>query len=139
MLLDLKRFAFDCRLKQQDLSEVIGIAQSQVSAMMNGKREIKEEHIKRLKDKYGDIISNYFFEDNTGATQTDNSSINPTNTQTMDPLVMDYINTLKEQLAKKDEQIKALIREFGQKGGDESLSRGVGAVKEKQEELTDNK
>lgn len=83
------------------------------------------------------LLIEYLTKQKIGATQTDNSSINPTNTKTMDPLVMDYINTLKEQLAKKDEQINALIREFGQKGGDESLSRGVGAVKQKQDELTD--
>jgi hypothetical protein len=78
--------------------------------------------------------------DNTGATQTDNTIINPTNTQaTMDPLTMDYINTLKEQLATMKEQLKekdALIRKLTQQGDDEVLSRRLGAVKEKQDELT---
>lgn len=75
-----------------------------------------------------------------GATPTDNNSINPTNTQAMEVgLALDYIATLKEQLATMKEQLKekdALIRQLTQKGGDEALSRGVGAVKERQDELT---
>lgn len=78
---------------------------------------------------------------NTGATQTDNNSINPTNTQAMDAsIALDYIATLKEQLATMREQLKekdALIRQLTQKGSGEVLSRSVGAVKEKQDELTD--
>lgn len=71
-------------------------------------------------------------------TQTDNNSINPTNTQAkMDPITSDYINTLKEQLVVKDEQIKALLRQLNSKGDDEVLSRRLGAVEKKQDELTD--
>lgn len=141
MILDIKKFAFDMQLKQQDLSEVIGVAQSQISAMMNGKREIKEEHIERLKAKYGDIISRYIIQQQTGATQNDNTITNPTKTQEMDPLAMDYINTLKEQLAKVTavvEEQNAIIKRLTQKGDGEVLSRRVGAVKEKQDELTEN-
>ena len=72
------------------------------------------------------------------ATHLDNNSINPTNTQAkMDPITSDYINTLKEQLVVKDEQIKALLRQLNSKGDDEVLSRRLGAVEKKQDELTD--
>lgn len=87
------------------------------------------------------LLIEYFMKKNTGATQTDNNSINPTNTQAMEVgLALDYIATLKEQLATMKEQLKekdALIRQLTQKGGDEALSRSVGAVKERQDELTD--
>lgn len=132
MILDIKKFAFDMQLKQQDLSEVIGVAQSQISAMMNGKREIKEEHIERLKAKYGDIISRYIIQQQTGATQNDNTITNSTNTQEMDPLAMalDYISTLKQQLVEKDELIRRLTA-GQQTAADEVLSRRVGAVEKK--------
>ena len=141
MILDIKKFAFDMQLKQQDLSEVIGVAQSQISAMMNGKREIKEEHIERLKAKYGDIISRYIIQQQIGATQNDNTITNPTKTQEMDPLAMDYINTLQEQLAKVTavvEEQNAIIKRLTQKGDGEVLSRRVGAIEKKQDELTEN-
>lgn len=141
MLLDIKKFAFDMQLKQQDLSEVIGVAQSQISAMMNGKREIKEEHIERLKVKYGDIISRYIIQNQTGETPKDNPITNSTKIQEMDPLTMDYINTLKEQLAKVTavvEEQNAIIKHLTQKGDSEVLSRRVGAVEKKQDELTEN-
>jgi DNA-binding Xre family transcriptional regulator len=141
MLLDIKKFAFDMKLKQQDLSEVIGVAQSQISAMMNGKREIKEEHIKRLKVKYGDIISRYIIQNQTGETPKDNPITNSTKIQEMDPLTMDYINTLKEQLAKVTAVVEnqtAIIERLTQKGDGEVLSRRVGAVEKKQDELTEN-
>lgn len=141
MLLDIKKFAFDMQLKQQDLSEVIGVAQSQISAMMNGKREIKEEHIERLKVKYGDIISRYIIQNQTGETQKDNPITNSTKIQEMDPLTLDYINTLKEQLAKVTAVVEnqtAIIERLTQKGDGEVLSRRMGAVKEKQDELTEN-
>lgn len=86
------------------------------------------------------LLIDYFTKKNTGATQTDNNSNNPTNTQAMDQLAMamDYINTLKQQLVEKDELIRRLTS-GQQAAGDESLSRGVGAVKKRQDELTENK
>ena len=92
---------------------------------------------------YAEKIVNYITSINkTGATLNDNTIINPTNTQAMEiGLAMDYIATLKEQLATMKEQLKekdALIRKLTQQGDDEVLSRSVGAVKEKQDELTEN-
>lgn len=83
------------------------------------------------------LLIDYLTNKNTGVTQTDNNSINLTNTQAkMDPITSDYINTLKEQLVVKDEQIKALLRQLNSKGNDEVLSRRLGAVEERQDELT---
>lgn len=73
------------------------------------------------------------------ATRLDNKSINPTNTQAMmDQLAMamDYISTLKRQLVEKDELIRRLTA-GQQTAADEVLSRRLGAVEEKQGELTD--
>lgn len=73
------------------------------------------------------------------ATHLDNKSTNPTNTQAMmDQLAMamDYISTLKQQLVEKDELIRRLTA-GQQTAADEVLSRRLGAVEEKQGELTD--
>lgn len=75
--------------------------------------------------------------DNDGGTPAENKSINPQKTQSMDQLelAMDYIRTLKQQIAEKDNLIRAFIA--GQQAADEGvLSRRLGAVKEKQDELT---
>lgn len=58
----------------------------------------------------------------------------------MGPITMDYINTLKEQLAEMTAIVKnqnAVIERLTQKGDDEVLSRRLGAVEKKQDELTD--
>ena len=91
---------------------------------------------------YAEKIVNYITNiDKTGETQKDNTITNSTKTQEMDPLTMDYINTLKEQLAKVTavvEEQNAIIKHLTQKGDDEVLSRRVGAIKEGQDELTEN-
>ena len=87
------------------------------------------------------LLIEYFTRKNTGATQNDNTITNPTKTQEMDPLAMDYINTLKEQLAKVTAVVETpdeISERLTQKGDGEVLSRRVGAVKEKQDELTEN-
>ena len=58
-MLNLRQFAFDLKLQQAELVEVLGIAQSQVSNMMNGIRKVRLEHIEKLRAKYGDIVDNY--------------------------------------------------------------------------------
>jgi predicted transcriptional regulator len=52
-MLDLKMLAFDKGLGQKEVGEILGIAQSQVSAMMTGKRVIRLEHIAKLYDRFG--------------------------------------------------------------------------------------
>nr|DAU75405.1 MAG TPA: helix-turn-helix domain protein [Caudoviricetes sp.] len=85
------------------------------------------------------LLIEYFMKKNTGTTPTNNNSTNPTNTQAMmDQLAMamDYISTLKQQLVEKDELIRRLTA-GQQTAADEVLSRRLGAVEEKQGELTD--
>lgn len=53
MKVDLNRLKFDKRLSQAELGDVLGIAQAQVSLMINGKRDIQQEHIDRLVAKFG--------------------------------------------------------------------------------------
>lgn len=138
--IDIKRLAAEMRLKQQELGEIMGITQPQVSAIMQGNKPLLEVHEIRLKSHFGDIIDKYTIQQ-TGETQKDNTITNSTKTQEMDPLTMDYINTLKEQLAKVTavvEEQNAIIKHLTQKGDDEVLSRRVGAIKEGQDELTEN-
>lgn len=89
---------------------------------------------------YAEKIVNYITNANeTGEPPKDNSITNSTNTQEMDPLAMalDYISTLKQQLVEKDELIRRLTA-GQQTAADEVLSRRVGAVEKKQDELTEN-
>lgn len=67
---------------------------------------------------------------------------NNTNQQTQSGMdtsfAMDYIAALKDQIATLKDQLKekdALIRRLTEQGDDKSLSRRLGAVKEKQDEL----
>lgn len=136
-MIDIKRLKAELGLSQKELGAIMGLRQPQVSTVLSGKGSLREEHIIRLKQALGDKINKYITEQ-CDATHLDNNSINPTNTQAkMDPMTSDYINTLKEQLVVKDEQIKALLRQLNSKGDDEVLSRRLGAVEKKQDELTD--
>lgn len=48
-MVDIKRLAAEMRLKQQELGEIMGITQPQVSAIMQGKKPLLEVHEIRLK------------------------------------------------------------------------------------------
>ena len=64
-MLDLKTLAFDRGIGQKEIGEIIGVAQSQVSAMMNGKRVIRLEHIARLYEAFGkEVVDSYIREGN---------------------------------------------------------------------------
>lgn len=139
-MIDIKRLKAELGLSQKELGAIMGLRQPQVSTVLSGKGSLREEHIIRLKQALGDKINKYITEQ-CDATHLDNNSINPTNTQAkMDPITMDYINTLKEQLAEMTAIVKnqnAVIERLSQKGDDEVLSRRLGAVEKKQDELTD--
>lgn len=63
-MLDLRSLSFDLGKGQKELGEIIGVAQSQVSAMMNGKREIRLEHIARLYERFGkEVVDSYMRQD----------------------------------------------------------------------------
>jgi plasmid maintenance system antidote protein VapI len=139
-MIDIKRLKAELGLTQAELGAIMGLRQPQVSTILLGKGKLREEHILKLQQALGDKI-NIYLNENTGETQKDNTITNSTKTQEMDPLTMDYINTLKEQLAKVTavvEEQNAIIKHLTQKGDDEVLSRRVGAIKEGQDELTEN-
>lgn len=58
-MINLRQFAFDLKIQQTELVKVLGIAQSQVSNMMNGFRKVRPDHIEKLRAKYGDVIDQY--------------------------------------------------------------------------------
>lgn len=140
-MIDIKRLKAELGLTQAELGAIMGLRQPQVSTILLGKGKLREEHILKLQQALGDKI-NIYLNENTGATQKDNTITNSTNTQAkMDQLSMalDYIGTLKEQLAKMTaivENQNAVIERLSQKGDDEVLSRRLGAVEERQDELT---
>lgn len=136
-MIDIKRLKAELGLTQAELGAIMGLRQPQVSTILLGKGKLREEHILKLQQALGDKI-NIYLNENTGATQKDNTITNSTNTQAkMDQLAMalDYINTLKQQLVEKDELIRRLTA-GQQTADDEVLSRRLGAVEERQDELT---
>lgn len=59
-MLRLKQLAFDLSLKQREIADIIGVDQSVVSLMMNGRRNITKQHLDRLEERFGaDVISKY--------------------------------------------------------------------------------
>lgn len=139
-MIDIKRLKAELGLTQAELGAIMGLRQPQVSTILLGKGKLREEHILKLQQALGDKI-NIYLNENTGETQKDNTITNSTKTQEMDPLTMDYINTLKEQLAKVTAVVAnqtAIIERLTQKGDGEVLSRRMGAVEKKQDELTEN-
>ena len=58
-MLDLKELAHHLRVGQQELADVIGVKQSQISMMMNGRRDIRSVHVDKLIAAYGDIVSQF--------------------------------------------------------------------------------
>ncbi len=59
-MIDLKKLAFDNNLKQKDLGDILGLDQSQVSLMVNGRRDITPAHIDMLVAHFGgDVIEKY--------------------------------------------------------------------------------
>lgn len=136
-MIDIKKLKAELGLSQKELGVIMGLRQPQVSTVLSGKGSLREEHIIRLKQALGDKINKYITEQ-CDATHLGNKSINPTNTQAMmDQLAMamDYISTLKQQLVEKDELIRRLTA-GQQTAADEVLSRRLGAVEERQDELT---
>lgn len=77
-MFDLRKFAFDHKLQQAALVEVLGIAQSQVSNMMNGVRKVRLEHIAKLRAKYGDVVDNYIKSDDVWPVRATTMSPYPT-------------------------------------------------------------
>lgn len=82
-MFDLRKFAFDHKLQQAALVEVLGIAQSQVSNMMNGIRKVRLEHIAKLRAEYGDIVDKYITSDDAPTPRTATMAPYPTPQEVM--------------------------------------------------------
>lgn len=137
-------------IKAPTFAKQIGVKYQRILDIQSGKvKKISGELANHITNTYPQFDINWLLtgegsmlkDNNNGVTQTDNNSTNPTNTQAkMDPLTMDYISTLKEQLAVMTAIVKnqtAVIERLSQKGDDEVLSRRLGAVEERRDELTD--
>ena len=114
------------------IAKATGISKPTIAKYRSGETTPNEVYAEK-------IVKYLTTEEQCDATRLDNKSINPTNTQAMmDQLAMamDYISTLKQQLVEKDELIRRLTA-GQQTAADEVLSRRLGAVEEKQGELTD--
>ena len=71
MLIDLRRLAFDKNLNQSELGEILRIAQTQVSLMMNGRRDITQTHINLLVEHFGaETIAKYALSEDAVAAVT---------------------------------------------------------------------
>lgn len=58
--MDLKKFMEENRIKQKELAELFGCEPSNVSNIVNGKRNLTLLHVRLLIEKYGlDVISKY--------------------------------------------------------------------------------
>ena len=90
-MFDLKQFAKDLGIKQLDLGEALGgLDQSQVSLMINKRRQIRLEHIEKLRAKYGDIVNNYFIDGEVRPVQPARMSPAPEQTDTLRDIQGDY-------------------------------------------------
>lgn len=63
-MIDLKKLAFDNDMGQKELGEILGVAQSQVSLMQNGRRDILPIHIELLTKHFGEeVVKSYMVDD----------------------------------------------------------------------------
>lgn len=77
-MLKLKQLAFDLSLKQREIADIIGVDQSVVSLMMNGRRNITKQHLDRLVERFGaDVIAKYDIEEIGPQTKTAEVTIIP--------------------------------------------------------------
>lgn len=58
-MIDLKRFREEQKITQAELCTVLGIAQSYLSSIENGKRPLNEKKLTLLYKHYGDIVLQY--------------------------------------------------------------------------------
>lgn len=130
---------------------MIGVRKSKierVSGLSNGTfkpqtKYLSNNTIDKLKAHFPDLNINWLITGVGSPTKSGKDNLpeqcntNPQNSSDMDmSFAMDYIATLKRQLEIKDEQLMELIKKLPDYGDDKSLSRRLGAVKEKHDELT---
>ena len=77
-MLRLKQLAFDLSLKQREIADIIGVDQSVVSLMMNGRRNITRQHLDRLVERFGaEVIEKYDIEEHEPQTRSAEVTIFP--------------------------------------------------------------
>lgn len=63
-MIDLKRLAFENNLNQSELGKILALPQPEVSKMINGRRDIKPEHIDILVERFGEeVVKSYMVDD----------------------------------------------------------------------------
>lgn len=92
------------RLKQQELGEIMGITQPQVSAIMQGKKPLLEVHEIRLKARFGNKIDKY---------TTDQPVSQGGEGATLSEADLNNSNTMKKYLDQVLRQNEELIRQNG--------------------------
>lgn len=139
-------------------AKMIGVRKSKierVAGLSNGTfkpqtKYLSNNTIDKLKAHFPDLNINWLITGVGSPTKSGKDNLpeqcntNPQNSSDMDmSFAMDYIATLKqqleikdEQLRTKDEQLNEVLRKLPDYGDDKSLSRRLGAVKEKQDKLT---
>ena len=103
-MVDIKRLAAEMRLKQQELGEIMGITQPQVSAIMQGKKPLLEVHEIRLKARFGNKIDKY---------TTDQPVSQGGEDATLSEADLNNSNTMKKYLDQVLRQNEELIRQNG--------------------------
>lgn len=123
-MFDLRKFAFDHKLQQAALVEVLGIAQSQVSNMMNGIRKVRLEHIAKLRAEYGDIVDKYITSDDAltprtatmapyptpqEVMKTQNNVVTDAETVDLSVLPVEVVEELKAEVAEEIKREESII------------------------------
>lgn len=96
------------RLKQQELGEIMGITQPQVSAIMQGKKPLLEVHEIRLKAKLGNKIDKYTTDQPVNQESDDNTlpEVDPNNLGAMKRF-FDALERKDRALERRDREIEA--------------------------------
>lgn len=116
-MLILKQLAKEYDIPQRELAEILGITQSEVSKMMNGLREIKKEHISRLKAHFGDDMVSRFEVSEEQYLAMRGKFAKPINANILSAEVVEDIQSVPidiyiEDMRKKDAEIYALNAEI---------------------------
>lgn len=108
---NIKQFVFDYGIKQQELCDVLGIKQPQASLLLNGKRNVREEHMDAMIKKYGSKkIAPYIIEVENSQPRL-NATIIPTQIveEIREDIQRDDLRSAIEAMQKKMDTLEAMI------------------------------
>lgn len=116
-MIDIKRFRKDNNIPQKEITELLGIQQSYLSSIENGKRPLNEEKFKILYKHYGDIILEYKIPDII-IEKKDNTKNDEEDSSRDEGAIFELICYIKErdrirdmEIKEKDAKIEQLVRE----------------------------